>query len=207
MVSKEYQKRALRQLKELRKKGKVMRLAADGWKNNWQTLISLILSARTRDEVTIEICKKMFSKYPTPQKFSKLTLKQVEKLIGSINFYRNKSKNILACTKQILKEHKGKVPDEFEELVKLPGVGRKTANVYLAELGEQTIGVDTHVNYMSNYLGWANSPKPEVVEEQLKKIFPKNRLGDLNWILVQFGKTHLSRKKRNEILDEIKKIK
>ena len=96
---------------------------------------------------------------------------------------------------------------KFEELIKLPGVGRKTANVYLAELGEQTIGVDTHVNYMSNYLGWANSPKPEKVEESLKKIFPKNKLGDLNWILVQFGKTHISRKKRNKILDEIKKIK
>jgi endonuclease III len=199
---------ALKQLKELKKKGRIMRLAADGWRpTKWQTLMAIILSARTRDEVTIEVCKKMFSKYPSPKKFSKLKLSQVKKLIYSINFYNNKSKNILECSKIISFKYGGKVPEDFEKLVELPGVGRKTANVFLAEYGKQNIGVDTHVNYISNYLGWVDSKKPEKVEEELKKLFPKRMHREINWILVQFGKTYTSRKEKDKILEEIKKIK
>ncbi|MCA9488041.1 MAG: endonuclease III [Nanoarchaeota archaeon] len=204
MVSREI---ALKQLRELKKRGRKMRLAADGWKNNWQTLIAIILSARTRDETTIKVCEKMFTKSPTPQKFSKLDEKQVKELIYSVNFANNKSKNILKCTKQILEEHKGKTPEKFEELVELAGVGRKTANVYLAELGKQEIGVDTHVTYISNYLDWAHSRKQEEIEKSLKKLFPKKRHKDLNWILVQFGKTHTSKRHKDEVLDEIKRVK
>lgn len=204
MVSKE---NALKQLKILKKKGRVMRLAADGWPTRWQTLIAIILSARTRDEVTIEVCKKMFKKYPNPNKFSKLKLSQVKKLIYSINFYNNKSKNILECSKIISSEYNGKVPENFEELIKLPGVGRKTANVFLAEYGKQKIGVDTHVNYISNYLDWVNSKNPEKIEEQLIELFPNKKHGSINWILVQFGKTYTSRREKNKILNEIKKIK
>lgn len=200
-------KKALKQLKILKEKGKEMRLAADGWKNPWQTLIAIILSARTRDETTIKTCKRMFSLYPTPQKFSKLNEKQVKELIYSVNFVNNKTKNIIKCTKHILNDNKGKVPEKFEELVKLSGVGRKTANVFLAEYGKQEIGVDTHVTYISNYLGWANSKKQEKIEKSLKKLFPNKMHKDLNWILVRFGKTHTSKKQKDKILDEIKRIK
>ncbi|MFA5953827.1 MAG: endonuclease III [Candidatus Pacearchaeota archaeon] len=199
-------KKALKQLKELEILGKKMRLAADGWDNDWQTLIAIILSARTRDETTIKVCKKIFSKYPNPEKFSKLSLYSIKKLIYSVNFFNNKSKNIFLCTKKILNEYSGKVPEKFEELTKLPGVGRKTANVFLAEKGKQNIGVDTHVTYISNYLDWANSKKQNEIEKSLKRLFPKNKHKDLNWILVQFGKTHTSKKLKNEILDKIKKI-
>jgi endonuclease III len=77
----------------------------------------------------------------------------------------------------------------------------------LAEKGKQNIGVDTHVNYISNYLEWVDSPNPKIVEEQLKKLFPKNKHREINWIVVQFGKTYTSRREKNKILDEIKKIK
>ncbi len=197
-------KTAIKQLNFLKKSGRKMRLAADGWPTKFQTLIAIILSARTRDETTIKVCTAMFKKYPTAKKFSKLSIEEVKKLIYSINFYNNKSKNILACSKEISKLKK--FPETFGELIKLPGVGRKTANVFLAEYGEHEIGVDTHVTYISNYLDWTNSKKQEIIEKQLKQLFPKKYHRDINWILVQFGKTHTSRKNKDEILDEVKNI-
>jgi len=131
-------------------------------------------------------------------------LDEIKRLIYSVNFYNNKAKNILACSKEIAKRKK--FPETFDELVKLPGVGRKTANVFLAEYGNDEIGVDTHVMYISNYLGWANSKRQEIIEKQLKKLFPEKYYKEINWILVQFGKTHTSKKIKNEILDEVKKI-
>ena len=199
-------KRALKQLNELKKDNKEMRLAAEKWENDWQTLASIILSARTRDEVTIEVCIKLFKKYPTSKELAKLNLANVKKLIGSVNFFKNKSKNILACAKEIEKDYLGIVPRDFEKLISLPGVGRKTANVFLAEFGGSNIGVDTHVSYISQYLGWANSDKQEVIENQLKELFPKSKWKELNSILVTFGKTYTSKHKKNFILEEIKKI-
>jgi endonuclease-3 len=195
---------ALKQLKFLRSKAHPMRLAADGWRNDWQTLVAILLSARTRDEVTILVCEKMFNEFPNPEEFSKLKLSEIKKLIGSINFYNNKAKNLFLMTKMIIEEMSGKVPNNVEELIRLPGVGRKTANVFLANKGGANIGVDTHVNYISNYLGWADSEKPEVIEKELKKLFPKARWKDVNNTLVLFGKTYTSRKEKNRWLNYVK---
>ncbi len=206
-VSPAQRKSALKQLRVLREKGTPMRLAADGWKTRWQTLIAIILSARTRDEVTIAVCKKMFSKYPNPKKFSKLRLKDVEKLIKSVNFYRNKSKDILNCSKEIVSRYNGKVPKDFEKLIELPGVGRKTANVFLAEYGGLSIGVDTHLSYCSRYLGWTKNKDPYKIEKDLQELFPKRIHKDLNWTLVRFGKSYTSKKQKDRLLDQIKMIK
>lgn len=200
------QKIALKQLSKLNKYGRDMRLAAKGWENDWQTLASIILSARTRDEVTIKVCTKMFEKFPSSSEFSKLKISKVKKLIGSINFFNNKSKMILNCAKVIEKNHNGIVPRDFEKLLLLPGVGRKTANVFLAEFGGANIGVDTHVSYISQYLKWANSDKPEIIEKQLGKLFPKSKWNKMNYIMVRFGKTYTSKKEKDFILDEIKKV-
>lgn len=202
MVSKE---KALKQLNELKKDVKPMRLAAQKWKNDFQTLISIILSARTKDETTIPVCEKLFKKYPTPKKFSKLNRREIKKLIYSVNFNNNKSRMIFNCTKEILKRFGGKVPKKFEELITLPGVGRKTANVFLAEYGEENIGVDTHVNYISNYLGWTNSKNPKKIEEHLKELFPRKKWKEINETLVKFGKSHTSKREKNRLLDKIKK--
>ncbi len=201
-----YQK-AIKQLKLLRKNSKEMKLAAESWKSPFQTLIATILSARTRDEKTIPIAKKLFQKYPSPKKLANAKLSNVKKIIKPVNFYKNKSKNIINCAKILVKEYKSKVPKNFDDLIKLPGVGRKTANVFISEYGNQAIGVDTHVFYISRYLGWSNNKNPHKVEEDLKNLFPKKIWKNLNPTLVRFGKTHTSRKQKNKLLDEVKRIK
>lgn len=200
-------KRALRQFRELKKLGKVMRLAAEEWDEEWKTLISIIMSAQTRDETTIPVAGKLFEEYGNVERLARARVARVEKIIGRVNFHKTKARNIIACCKNLVAEYDGKVPHDVNELLKLPGVGRKTANVFLAEYGELTIGVDTHVNYISNYLGWANSKDAHKVELALEKLFSKRYWGELNWVLVTFGKTHTSRKKKNEILDRVKKVR
>ena len=198
---------ALKQLKLLDKYGKKRRLAAEKWPNEFQTLISIILSARTKDETTIRVGTALFKKYPTAKKLSEAKLKEIEKTIKPVNFYKNKSKNIINCAKILVKEHNSKVPESIEELIKLSGVGRKTANVFLTEKGKYAVGVDTHVNYISQALGWTKNKKPEKIEKDLEALFPKKYWSKINETLVRFGKTYTSRKEKDELLREIKKIK
>ena len=198
--------KALKQLRELEKQGSTMRLAAEGWNQPWQNLVSTILAARTRDEVTINVCNELFKKYKTTKSLSKASLKQIQKMIRSVNFYRNKSKSILGCCKMLTEKYNGKPPHDFDKLIELPGVGRKTANVFLQEMGHSEIGIDTHVFYCSRYLGWTKNTKPEKIEQDLKKLFDKKHWNIVNPILVRFGRTHKSKRKKNELLDKIKKL-
>lgn len=200
-------KRAIKQLKELEGLGKEIRLAADGWNEDWKTLIATLLSARTTDKVTIPIAEKLFNKYNSVEKLSRASVSEIASVIRGVNFYKTKARNVSALAIQLMKEHEGKVPVDFDKLVELPGVGRKTANVFLAEKGHGTIGVDTHVGYISKYLGWTNHEKQDLVEEDLKKLFPEHLWGKINWILVRFGQTYTNRRIKNELLDRIKEIK
>lgn len=199
--------KAIKQLRELEKRGKIMRLAAEVWKNDYQILVSTILSARTRDEVTIPTAERLFSKYPTPNKLADAKLNNIQNIIMPINFYKTKAKNIINCAKELVKNYNGKIPHDFDKLVELSGVGRKTANVFLAENGRHALPVDTHVFQISRKLGWAKSDSPHKVEEELKKLFPKKYWQKINSILVRFGKTHTSRKQKDKILKEIKRIR
>lgn len=192
---------ALKQLRFLKSKAREMRLAADGWRNDWQTLVAIILSARTRDEVTILVCEKMFAKYPTAKRFNELKLGEIKKLIGSVNFYNNKSKMLYSMTQDIVLKFRGKVPRKIEDLITLAGVGRKTANVFLAKKGGAHIGVDTHVNYISNYLGWVKTKDPVKVEKGLEELFPKAKWKRVNNTLVMFGKTYTSKREKDALLD------
>jgi len=196
----------LKQLKELRKQGKSMRLAAESWKSDYQILISITLSARTRDEKTIPVAGELFKRYYTAEKLSKARLSDVQRIIRPINFYRNKSKNIINCAKILVRTYGGKVPHDFEKLVLLPGVGRKTANVFLSGVGYSEIGIDTHVAYISRKIGWTSHQTQEKIEQDLKNLFPEKYWGNVNSTLVRFGKTFTSRKKKDEILERIKKI-
>ena len=128
-------------------------------------------------------------------------------IIKPINFYKNKSKNVINCAKKLEIEYNGKVPYEIDKLIELPGVGRKTANVFLSEYGQNAIAVDTHLAYISHYLGWTKSKKPAIIEKDLEKLFPKSYWSKLNPITVKFGKKYTSRKEKNRLLDEIKNIK
>jgi endonuclease-3 len=198
-------KKAIRQLNELKKNGKELRLAADGWDEDWKTLISTALSARTRDDVTIGVSGALYKRYSSVRELANANPKEVAGIIRPVNFYRNKTKSIIGCAKALVKEHGGRVPHDFAKLVELPGVGRKTANVFLAEKGHGRIGVDTHVDYISHYLGWTRGKTQKDVEEDLEKLFPKRLWKDINWILVRFGQTHRSRIKKNKILNEIRR--
>lgn len=197
---------AVKQLKKISELGKSMRLAAEEWDSDFQTLVAIILSARSLDEITIKYATILFEKYPAPETLSKAQVKDVENIIFPINFYKNKSRYIIDCARELVEKYHSKVPNDFEKLIELPGVGRKTANVYLAENKGDNIGVDTHLNYISNYLGWTKNKNPYKIEKDLEVLFPKEYWGRINPIVVRFGKTYTSRKEKNKILDEIKNI-
>lgn len=201
------QKTALRQLKILAKNPKEMRLAAESWSSPFEILISTIMSARTRDETTIPVAEKLFKKYNTPKKLGNAKISEIQKIIRPLNFYRNKSRNILACAKKLSTNFKGKVPNKIDELIELPGVGRKTANVFLSEIGEDGIGVDTHVSYISQKLGWTKNRNPNKIEYDLKKLFPKKYWSKVNATLVRFGKSHTRRIDKDKKLEGIKKLR
>ena len=207
-------KKEIKQLKELEKiarkklgKRRKLRLAAEQWNKPWKTLIATILSARRLDETTIKYSTILFKRYPNLKALAKANIKDVEKIIKPINFYKNKSRMIINCAKQLINEYNDKPPLEFEKLIELSGVGRKTANVFLSEQGHNTIGIDTHVNYISHYLYWTNHKKSEQIEQDLKKLFPKAYWSRINPILVRFGKMHTSRKEKNIILDEVRRMR
>ena len=145
------------------------------YSNPFELLIATILSAQCTDERVNIVTKTLFKKYKTPGAFFKLTNEQLEKEIFSTGFYKQKARNILACCSELLENHKGKVPEDFDELVKLPGVGRKTASVIAGNaFGIPAIAVDTHVKRLSNLLGFVNTQNPDKIEFELKELLPKS---------------------------------
>ncbi|MDP3698557.1 MAG: endonuclease III [Nanoarchaeota archaeon] len=137
----------------------------------FQMLVMTLLSSRTRDSTTIPLVKKLFAVYPTPEDFVKIDVKKLEKLLYGIGFYKVKAKHVKELSKVILEKYGGKVPDTFEELTSLPGVGRKTANCVLAyTFKKPAIAVDIHVHRISNRLGWVKTVTPEETEEALQKL-------------------------------------
>jgi len=151
-------------------------------------LIGTILSARTKDENTTKVVKELFAKYKNSRELSKADVKDVEKIIKSIGFYRIKSKRIIDVAKVIDSRYKGKVPQDLEKLVDLPGVGRKTANCVLVYAYDKpAIPVDTHVHRISNRLGLVKTKNPEETERELMKVIPKKYWLDINDTFVMYG--------------------
>jgi endonuclease-3 len=196
----------LKQLKLLEKYSSNLRLAAEDWKKPWQTLIATALSARTKDSTTIPIANNLFKKYNTVEKLANAKQKDVEEIIRKINYHRTKAKNIINCARMLKERYDGKPPLNLDKLVELPGVGRKTANVFLSERGKDAIGVDTHISYISQKLGWSKNKDTKKIEEDLRKLFPKKHWSSLNPIVVRFGQSHTNRKNKDEILEKIKNI-
>lgn len=165
------------------------RLAGEGWKHGWQTLISTIYSAQARDELTIPVMDNLFKKLPTLKKFATAKLSTIESLTKKMNYYRTKSKNAHATANILLTEYKGKVPQNIEEMIKLPGVGRKTANLMATEVFEKPgICVDTHVHRIANLFGIVRTKTPNGTEEALKEVAPKRYWKEINRIFVLWGK-------------------
>ena len=151
-------------------------------------LIGTILSARTKDESTTKVVKVLFSKYKNPKQLANAKVKDIEKIIKSIGFYHVKSKRIIEVAKIIDKKYKGKVPEDLDTLVQLPGVGRKTANCVLVYAFEKpAIPVDIHVHRISNRLGLVDTKNPEETEQELMKKIKKKFWIDINDTFVMYG--------------------
>ena len=156
--------------------------------NPFSILIGTILSARTKDENTSVAVKKLFSKYKTARELAKANVSTVKKIIKPCGFYRVKARRIIKVASLIDSRYNGKVPDKLEELLKLPGVGRKTANCVLVYAFEKpAIPVDTHVHRICNRLGLVNTKTPEETEFELMKKIPKKDWIRNNDTFVMYG--------------------
>lgn len=154
----------------------------------FRVLISCILSLRTKDEVTFPASERLFEKAPTLQTLSRLDPQEIEKIIFPVGFYKTKAKQIPEICRRILEEYDGKVPDEIDELLKLKGVGRKTANLVVTlGYGKEGICVDTHVHRISNRLGLVKTKDANQTEFKLREILPRKYWIDYNDLLVTWG--------------------
>ncbi len=155
------------------------------YKTPFQLLISTMLSAQCTDRRVNVVTKSLFKKYKKPEDYIKVSNSELEKDIFSTGFYRQKSKNIKSCCRQLLAKFDGKVPEDFDELTSLQGVGRKTASVVAGNaFGIPAIAVDTHVLRLSNLLGFIKSNKPEKIENRLKVLFlKKDWVNSSHWLV------------------------
>jgi endonuclease III len=191
----------LKQIKKLVEHREDVRLAAD-WSEKWKVLISTILSSQTKDETTISVSNNLYKKYNSLRNLSKANIKDVKKIIRPVNYHKTKAKHILQTSKILVNTYSCKIPSDRERLLELPGVGRKVANVYLAVQGHQTIGVDTHITFLAQELGWTKNKHPHKIEKDLEELFPKKYRGSINYILVRFGRIYNKKKKQVEKLKE-----
>jgi endonuclease III len=144
--------------------------------NPLELLIALILAAQARDDLVNRVTVDLFKKYQTAEDYARETLPKLESQINKINFYRNKAKSIHNCCSEIIKRFNGQVPDRLDDLLSLPGVGRKTANIVLGNgFGQQTIGVDTHVMRLSQRLGLTKNSNPDKIEFDLTPLVPETQ--------------------------------
>ncbi len=156
----------------------------------FQMLVAVVLSAQCTDERVNKTTPSIFAKYPTVYDFYKMDIKTLEDLIHPCGFYKNKAKNLKAASKMIVEQYDGKVPETMEELTKIPGVGRKSANVIMLEAfhNPQGIAVDTHAKRISNRIGFSKETDPLKVENDLLKLFSKKYYYDVNHLLVWHGR-------------------
>jgi len=160
-------------------------------KTPFTVLISCLLSLRTKDEITEKVSIRLLKKYHTPEKIKNLSEQELEKIIYPVGFYKTKAKRIKEISKTILQEYQGNVPKNFETLLTLKGVGRKTANIVMVYgfNKQDYLPIDTHCHRIPNRLGWITTKTPEETEIKLRKIIPKKYWTDFNHLFVVFGQT------------------
>jgi len=181
-------KRASEILRRLKKDYPLAKIALE-FGTPFELLISTILSAQCTDERVNIVTKSLFKKYKKPEDYLIVSDKELEKDIFSTGFYRQKAKSIKNCCKALIESYGRKVPEDFEALNSLPGVGRKTASVVAGNaFGIPAIAVDTHVIRLSNLMGFVDSKNPEKIEEALKEIFPEKEWINLGHYLMNHGR-------------------
>ena len=160
-------------------------------RNKFTLLVSVLLSAQTTDINVNNVTKNIYPKYNKPEHFVKLGRKKIEKLIKSIGIFRMKSKSVYLLSKQLIEKHEGKVPQTFEELEKLPGVGHKTASVVMSQgFGKPAFPVDTHIHRLAQRWGLTNGKNVIQTEKDLKKLFPKKYWNKLHLQIIYYGREY-----------------
>ena len=156
----------------------------------FEMMVAVMLSAQCTDKRVNKVTAEFFPKYNTPQAFADMPLEDIENLIHSCGFYKNKAKNLKLASQKILTDFNGEVPQTMEELMSIPGVGRKSANVIMLEAfnNPQGIAVDTHAKRISNRIGFSSAKEPQKIEQDLLKLFPKEYYYDANHILIWHGR-------------------
>ncbi|MBI4170498.1 MAG: endonuclease III [Candidatus Aenigmarchaeota archaeon] len=156
--------------------------------STFQVLVSCLISLRTKDAVTAQASKRLYAAARTPEEIAALPEKTIAKLIYPCGFYRTKAKRIKEIARIIHEQYDDRVPDTMEELLKLKGVGRKTANIVLVYgYGKEGLPIDVHCHRVPNRLGWIQTKTPEKTEEELRKLLPKKQWHDFNDLFVSFG--------------------
>lgn len=169
----------------------------------YKTLISVLLSSRTLDTTTYKASVKLFNKAPNLESLKRLDAKSIQKLIYPVGFYKTKARQLKKLADMILTEFGGRIPDNRVDLMRLPGVGRKTANLVLNRaFGKPAIAVDTHVHKISNLLGWVKTKTPEETEKMLEQILPSQYWSGVNRLLVSVGQQFRSKSKLKSFLSK-----
>lgn len=160
------------------------------FENPFQMLIAVMLSAQCTDERVNKTTPGLFEKYSTPEAINNMKIEELERIIYPCGFYKNKAKNIKAVAKELIEKYNGEVPQTLEELIKLPGVGRKSANVVMLEAfnNPQGIAIDTHAKRIANRVGLSKNTTPEKIEQDILRIIPKEFYKDVNHLLVWHGR-------------------
>ncbi|MDO9034116.1 MAG: endonuclease III [Methanoregula sp.] len=163
----------------------------------FEVLVLTILSAQTTDRAVLKVREPLFKKYPTPAALAKANTEDVEMIIHSLGYYHAKAQNIITASQILLSTFGGNVPESMDELLTIPGVGRKTANIVLYHaLGRnEGIAVDTHVRRLAQRIGFSNTDNVTVIEQDLMTIFPQEQWGDLTDVLIAHGRTCCDAKK------------
>ena len=160
-------------------------------KNKFTLLVSVLLSAQTTDVNVNNVTKNIYPKYNKPEQFVKLGRKKIERLIKSIGIFRVKAKSVYLLSKQLIEKHNGKVPDNFEDLEKLPGVGHKTASVVMSQgFGHPAFPVDTHIHRLAQRWGLTNGKDVVQTEKDLKRLFPKKFWNKLHLQIIYYGREY-----------------
>ena len=185
----------IRKLKELLPDAKI----ALNYSNNWELLVAVILSAQCTDKMVNKVTEKLFRKYKSLEDYVKADANEFEKDIRSTGFFRNKAKNILATAKIIKGKFHGKVPDTMNDLLTLPGVARKTANVVLGNAYGiyEGIAVDTHVRRLAKLYGLTDQDDPDKIEQDLLKIVPKKDWFKFTYLMIDYGRKYCPAKKHD----------
>ena len=167
----------------------VEKIARENRKRAFRVLIGTLLSARTQDATTHAASMRLFGRAPTPEAMERLRVREIERLIYPVSFYRTKARHVKETCRLLVQRFGGQVPGTMEELLTLPGVGRKTANLVLilAHGSRENICVDTHVHRISNRLGWVSTRTPEQTEQALYRAIPRRWWPDVNLYLVTWG--------------------